>query len=186
MVAVAIGMVGLFTLLSLSLYNEYRQSEERAEVEAENLSRVLEENALSTIRNVDLVLRDVQGHFTPEDMRIRRGSDTPRARELHRLLQQRFAGIPEFGGLNLIDAQGWYRYSAFDRLPDINLADRPYFQRQRDKPQAGLAISEPLMSRSLGNWALVVTRRLDNEDGRSRAWRMRYSRWAISRGFTPR
>ncbi|MEN6586071.1 MAG: PAS domain-containing protein [Sulfuricella sp.] len=165
LVAGATGIAGLFALLSLSLYNEYQASVERAQVEAENLSRVLEENTLATIRNVDLVLRDVLGQVRPEDMRIPLRSDTPRTRELHRMLQQRFAGIPEFGGLNLIDAQGQYHYSAYDTLPNINVADRHYFQHLRDTPRAGLEISEALMSRSIGKWALVVARRLQNEDG---------------------
>jgi PAS domain S-box-containing protein len=160
-----VGLAGIAALLVLSLANEYREADRHAQVEAENLSRVLEEHTLAVVQKIDLLLRDVQRHVHPADMRLAREAGGPRARELHALLKSHLESVPEMSLLHLINAKGEHLHSSLASLPRANLADRPYFQRQRDDAAAGLVISSPVVSRTTGNWTLILSRRLNFEDG---------------------
>jgi PAS domain S-box-containing protein len=160
-----LGLAGFLAILVTSLVNEHRNAEARAQVEAENLSRVLQEHALATVQKIDLLLRDVQGHMRPADMRAAHSPDSPRARELHILLKSRLENVPEASVLHVTNARGDHVYSSLDPVPRINIADRYHFTRQRSDPAAGLVISPPIKSRTTGKWAFVLSRRLNFEDG---------------------
>lgn len=69
-----VGLIGIIALLMLGLVNEYQEADKHAEVEVENVSRLLEEHALATMQKADLLLRDVQGHIRPDDMHLARGA----------------------------------------------------------------------------------------------------------------
>lgn len=160
------GLAGIVTLLVTSLTNELREADTHVQFEMENISRLLEEHTLATVQKVDLVLRDLQGHVRPGDMRSKRKADSSRARELHALLESRLETMPEVSVLHLTNAQGEHIYSSMASLPIINIADRQHFQLQRDDPGTGLVISPPVISRTTGKWTLALTRRLNFEDGR--------------------
>ena len=48
----------------------------------------------------------------------------------------------------------------------VNIADRAYFQKLRDNPDAGLEISPPIAGRTTGKPVIVLARRLSDQDGR--------------------
>ena len=50
--------------------------------------------------------------------------------------------------------------------PGHNVSDRSYFTAQRDGTAGGLFMSEPLVTRSEGVAAVVLSRRLDDENGK--------------------
>ncbi len=159
------GLIGILALLVLSLVNEYREAEKHAQAETETLSRVLEEHALAIVQKVDLLLRDVQGQVRPGDMRLARGDESQRAGVLHALLKSREGSVKEVSVLHLTNANGEQIHSSLAPLPFIDNADRYSFMRQRDDPAAGLVISPPVISRTIGKWAIELTRRIDFEDG---------------------
>ncbi|MCE5182442.1 MAG: PAS domain S-box protein [Betaproteobacteria bacterium] len=160
-----VGLVGIVALLVLGLANEYQEADKHAQVEVKNLSRLLEEHALATVQKADLLLRDIQGDVRPGDMRLAREANTPRARELHASLKFHRETVPDISVLHLTNAKGEHIHSSISPLPHIDIADRPYFQRQRNDAAAGLVISPPLISRTTGKWTLILTRRLNFEDG---------------------
>ncbi len=159
------GLVGVIALLVLSLANEYRNANQHAQVEVENISRVLDEQALATVQKADLLMRDVLGDVHPDDMRLARGANSPRAKELHALLKSHFEMLPELSVLHLTNAKGEHILSSLAELPHIDISDRYHFLRQRDDPNAGLVISLPVISRTTGKWTLILTRRINFEDG---------------------
>jgi len=159
------GLAGVITLLVLSLVNEYREADKHAQAQVETLSRVLEEHALATVQKIDLLLCDVRGHVRPGDMRLARNVGGPRAGELHALLKSREERVAEISVLHLTNAHGEHIHSSLAPLPFISNADRYSFLRQRDDPAAGLVISSPVVSRTIGKWAIELTRRIDFEDG---------------------
>ncbi|MFZ2163659.1 MAG: diguanylate cyclase [Sideroxyarcus sp.] len=159
------GVAGVTVLLALSLINEYREADKQARSEVETLSRVLEEHAHAIVQQVDLVLHDVQSHVRPDDMRLTRGTGDSRTRKFHALLKSHVDKVPEVSLLHLINARGEHIHSALTTLPNVNLADRPYFQRQRNDAAAGLVISSPIISRVTKNWTLILSRRINFEDG---------------------
>lgn len=158
------GLAGVTALMLLSLINEYQEAEKQAQSEVETLSRVLEEHALAIMQQVDLVLHDVQSHVHPNDMRLRYMSGDASGRKFHALLKSHLDNVPELSLFHLINANGEHIHSSLAVLPDVTLADRPYFQRQKNDARAGLVISTPIISRVTGNLTLILSRRINFED----------------------
>ncbi len=148
-----------------SLANEYKDDSQHAQVEVGNLTKMLEEHALATVQKTDLMLREVQWSVRPSDMRLVHGGSGARKRELHALLKSLVENAPEIAVMHVSNAQGSYIYSSLDVVPAINIGDRDYFKRQQNDAAAGLVISPPLISRTTGKWTLVLSRRIDLEDG---------------------
>jgi len=159
------GLAGIVAILVTSLANEHQEAEKHAQMEVENISRLLEDHTLVTVQKIDLMLRDLQGHIHPNDMRLAREANSTRARELHALLKSHLETVPEISVLHLINAQGEQIHSSMAPLPHIDITDRYHFQRPRDDPTAGLIISPPIISRATGKWTLALARRLNFEDG---------------------
>lgn len=153
-------------MLALSLFNEYRDANQNAKVEVENISRLLGEHALSTVQKTNLLMLDVLGDVLPGDMRLPRGSNSMRAKKLHASLESHTNTAPELiSALHLTNAKGEHIHSSLASLPYIDISDRYHFRRQRDDPNAGLVISPPVLSRTTGKWTLILTRRINFEDG---------------------
>jgi len=111
-------------------------------------------------------MRDVLGHVYPSDMRLARGANSTRAKELHTSLESHIKTAPELiSALHLTNAKGEHIHSSVASLPHIDISDRYHFLRQRDDPNAGLVISPPVISRTTGKWTLILTRRINFEDG---------------------
>lgn len=159
------GLLGISALLVSSLFSEYQDSKHHAQVEVENISRVLDEHALAIVQKTNLLLLDVLGDVHPDDMRQARGANSTRAKELHALLKSHVDTIPELSILHLTNATGEHIYSSIASLPHIDISDRYHFLRQKDDPNAGLVISPPIVSRTTGKWTFVLSRRINFEDG---------------------
>ena len=159
------GLAGIVTLLVTGLINEHQEADKHVQYEMENISRLLEEHSQATVQKVDLILRNLQGHIHPNDMRLPRGADTSRTRDLHALLRSHLETVSEVSVLELTNAKGEQIYSSAVPLPHVDISGRDYFTRHRDDPAAGLVMSPPLISHTTGKWSLVLTRRLNFKDG---------------------
>ena len=159
-------LAGIITLLVISLANEYQEADKHAQVEVGNITRVLEEHVLATVHKADLLLLEVQRNVRPDDMRLARGVNSSRRQQLHSLMKSQLESMPEVAALHVTNALGNHIYSSLDtHPPGVNIADRYHFTRQRDDATAGLVISPPIVSRTTGKWTLILTRRLNFEDG---------------------
>ncbi len=159
------GLVGIIVLLVLNLSNEYQNAREHTQIEVENITQVLEEHALATFNKADLLLREVQRNVHPEDMRAAHGATGSSKKRLNVLLKSQVAGVLEVDSLNIINTNGDYVYSSLDSVAGINAAEGLYFKTQRDAAAARLVISPPLISSRTGKWAIILSRRLNFEDG---------------------
>lgn len=163
-----VGVLAFALLLGWSLYKERNDRVAQARIETDNLSHVLEEHALATLQKIDLVIVDILSHLEPEDMRHdpdAPGREGGRAAALNRLLAAKVRGLGEADLIYVANAEGRYIYGSLDKLPAINVSDRHYFAVSRDNPSAGLVISPPLISRTLGTWAITLSRRISFPDG---------------------
>jgi diguanylate cyclase (GGDEF)-like protein len=158
-------MVGMISILLFSLASEYRNENQHAELEVENITQVLEENVLATFSSADLLLREVQRNVRPDDIRRSDGISRSREQELHALLKSQVDSVPAVAVIRITNAKGDNLYSSLDWIPHINISDRKYFQRQRADATAGLVISAPLISRTTGKWTFILSRRLNFKDG---------------------
>jgi hypothetical protein len=76
------GMAGIIAILVFSLASEYQGDSQQARLEAENITQVLEEHALSIFNLADLLLREVQRIVRPEDMKLAHGASSSRKQYL--------------------------------------------------------------------------------------------------------
>lgn len=153
-------------LLGHDLYASYQQEYRVARRETENLSQLIERQVRSALEKSDIVLRQVVRTYTP----AMTGQPRPDVLQTNRALREIMSTLPETqkDSLRIIDAEGHVVYSASDRapLPDVFVGDRAYFLTQKNNPDAGLIVSEPILSRFTGKWLFTLSRRFSYPDGR--------------------
>jgi two-component system, sensor histidine kinase and response regulator len=165
LVGAALGIIGALALIGAALFQEHQDRVAATTIQTENTAHLLAGYVQQTIQKIDMVLLDAQEHLNPIDLRAPIGNNPTRSQELQRLLANKLSAIPGGAFLHVANSNGFYIFSSLDPVPNINIADRTYFQRQRSDAGAGLILSAPLVSRTTGKWAIVVCRRLNFEDG---------------------
>jgi signal transduction histidine kinase/ActR/RegA family two-component response regulator len=131
------------------------------ETEMTKLSVVLAEQTARTLQSAEIVLAAIEtglGHLdtgTPEG-----------AQSAHELLVEKIAGVPQIKYATVLGPDGTLLISSFS-YPALNvwLGDRSYFTAHRDTPGLPLVISEPIQSRTTGEWLIFVSRRRTAVDG---------------------
>ena len=108
-------------------------------------------NALSTITR-QIGREDALANGQPSDASMR-------------LVREQAALVPFVSGLRIADRRGDVSAASTGALP-INVADRPYFQQAQRS--AGAVLSDPLVSRVLGQWTLIMARRIETPGGEFR------------------
>ncbi|RCW64128.1 ATP-binding protein [Pseudorhodoferax soli] len=124
-----------------------------------NLARALAGEAARNLQAVDVLLRDTAIWYEA----LPRTAD---ALAVNSSLDARAAGAPQVSVLAIVaaDGQQTHRSRAAGR-PLTDTSARAYFRRQREDAQAGLVIDGPLLARTEGQAAVVVSRRLARPDG---------------------
>jgi PAS domain S-box-containing protein len=162
---IGIAVLGVLVILAFAgssaydAWRSYRRYIAATQRELDDVAGALAEQTSWTLRAVDLLLLDTARWYRA----VRR--DLPPDR-LDQALANRSAGIPQVRRVVIIDAQGNQRYGSRDLpAPSPNVSDRSYFTAQRDGSGAGLFMSEPLVTRTEGRAAVVLSRRLADDDG---------------------
>ncbi|MBI4997115.1 MAG: diguanylate cyclase [Rhodocyclales bacterium] len=146
-------------MAALVAMHGHRQAVENATFLTENYSRILEENLIGFVRNIDNTLLTVVDEAQRQPVRPGDGA-------FDVFLERQLARLPEALGLRVVDARGLVRHAVGEvRARHADLSDRAYFVRHRNDPGAGLVISEPVMSRISDRWVITFSRRLNNPDG---------------------
>ena len=132
------------------------------------------ENAVRQTRNLALALQvDAQSAFRAADQAVMAVADALGKGHgagmdddaVVALMRSQLARGAVFRNLLVTDAAGRIRHSAREALPPVSIADRDYFRLHRERPDLGLHISPPLLSRIGSAWFAAVSRRLDGPDG---------------------
>jgi len=162
-----IGLVALGVLVILAFagssahdaWRSHRYALETTDRELTNTARALAEQTVWSVQGVDLLLLDTARWYRSESRSL-----SPDA--LTAALAARVAGVPQVRQVTIMDAQGNPLYRSRQiAAPNVNVADRSYFIAQRDDPDAGLFMSEPLTTRTEGRGAVILSRRLDDDQG---------------------
>ncbi|MDH4283785.1 MAG: hypothetical protein OEV35_00550, partial [Gallionellaceae bacterium] len=128
---------------------------------AANNGRIIEESLAGDIALIDFALRITADEI--EHQETRHGFNK---RELIEFLARQDKRIPEMIGLRVAGPDGAVRFAIHGvQVSNANLADRSYFIRSRDDPQAGLVISSPLFGRLAQKPVIVLNRRINKPDG---------------------
>ena len=127
----------------------------------DNLGRVLEGHARSTIEKIDTILlaTQLQLHDDIAGQARDRSAINPTLAHYLALIDE------ESQSLRVADANGSFIHDASGKLFPARIHDRDYFRQNRDDPSGQLVISEPLFARITHNWVITLSRRITAPDG---------------------
>jgi hypothetical protein len=127
--------------------------------EITNVATALAEQTAWTFQGIDLLLSDTARWYQNDSKKIA-------PERLDEVLANRSAGVRQIRLITITDAQGIQRHrSRGSSPPHLDVSDRSYFIAQRDGTAAGLFMSELLITRSEGRAGVVLSRRLEDENG---------------------
>ncbi|MGE5466294.1 MAG: diguanylate cyclase domain-containing protein [Ignavibacteria bacterium] len=149
-------------LLLYGLDADREQLEREVATNVENLALLLDQTVAASADRIDLALRDISEELT--DHLARRGKlDDREVNELLASWQQKLSPVI---GLRVSDASGRVRYGkGVTSAAYVSYADREFFAVHRDKPGAGLAVSNPVVGRLSNERVIPFTRRYESPDG---------------------
>jgi PAS domain S-box-containing protein len=161
----ALVVAGFVALLGSDLVASRQREIETTQRNSHTLSHLLERDIAAAVEKVDITLTEAVHDFAPV-VDIAASQDVGAA---NRDLQRRMELIPETQkqSLRVVNSAGQVVFNAGPdgEVPNVNVSDRAFFQRQQADPAAGLVISEPLLSRFTNKWLVTLSRRMSHADG---------------------
>jgi PAS domain S-box-containing protein len=161
----AVVIVGAFMILAFAgssaydAWRSYRYSVEAAQREISSVANALAEQTAWSLEAVDLLLIDTARWYRTDGKSI-----PPEGRDA--ALAARAAGVPPVRQVTIVGAHGEQLFrSRISNISGFNVADRAYFSVHKQNPNRGLFVSELLTTRSEGRAAVVLSRRIDDDEG---------------------
>src|SRR5260221_6370793 len=156
---VAIGVLAIAAFAGSSAYDswcDYTHVISTNNRELANVGKALAEQLEGSLQSIDVLLQATADWYSGLP-----SSATPES--INGTLATRAAALPQVALLTITDAQGVRRYrSRESAATEFSVVDRSYFAALRDNPQLMLFISEPIVTRSDGRTAFVLSRRLQD------------------------
>lgn len=128
----------------------------QGERDLRNLAHSLSEHASRSIQAADIAMTGIV-----DLLKYQR----PRTDRLNLFLRNTVKALPQIREIGVLDANGDWIYSSLDEVPAHNNSDRSYFAYHRDSTDSSLRINDPLQSRITSRRAIVLSRRISNQDG---------------------
>ena len=128
----------------------------RGQTDIQNLAHSLAEHAAHTIQSADIAMAGMVDLLKYRD---------PLPERFNRYLAETVSSLPQIREIGVLDIDGKWRYSSLPQTPTHNNSDRSYFTYHRDTPGSALRISEPLQSRLTGRSTIILSKRIDKQDG---------------------
>lgn len=128
----------------------------RGQTDIQNLAHSLAEHATHTIRSADIAMAGMVDLLKYRD---------PLPERFNPYLADTVRSLPQLREIGVFDVDGRWRYSSLPETPKHNNSDRSYFIYHRDTPGSALRISEPLQSRLTGRSTIILSKRIDRQDG---------------------
>ncbi|MDR3631980.1 MAG: ATP-binding protein [Desulfocapsaceae bacterium] len=155
-------VINLFVIvtISTSLRSSRHQYEQRTSIAAQSLAQILDKNVAAEIDKIELILLTAADEF---ESRTRIGNIDEN--QFNTFLTRQQVRLNSIESLRIADEEGQIRYGNSASPTKINISDRRYFIRPRDNPDAGLSISNPVVSRISKKWVLPLSLRLNKPDG---------------------
>jgi len=128
----------------------------RGQTDIQNLANSLAEHASHTIRSADIAMAGMVDFLKYRD---------PLPERFNAHLADTVNSLPQIREIGVLDVDGKWRFSSLPETPRHSNADRSYFIYHRDTPGSALRISEPLQSRLTGRSTIILSKRVDKQDG---------------------
>jgi diguanylate cyclase (GGDEF)-like protein/PAS domain S-box-containing protein len=150
----------LFTTVFFALSASRAAYTSRARQTAENLALTLSLSVGGEIKQIDNSLLSIVQQLN----RAERQS-APDMREVSGIIDEQRVLIPQVDAIRLTDAEGTVLNGGMPAA--VTVRDRDYFRASRNSPQQ-LVISEPLQTRIIKQWGLILARAYVDASGRFR------------------
>ena len=128
----------------------------RGQTDIQNLAHSLAEHASHSIRSADIAMAGMVDFLKYRD---------PLPERFNAHLADTVNSLPQIREIGVLDVDGRWRFSSLPETPRHSNADRGYFIYHRDTPGSALRISEPLQSRLTGRSTIILSKRIDKQDG---------------------
>jgi signal transduction histidine kinase len=151
----AIALVAAYLVKSRSAY------ERQTLTTADNLARAMQINYGGRLDKISVALFALANET---ERQLAAGGRNPAA--LTAYIERHRTATPELDGLWVSDREGWI-HEGTRVTPDkpIDIRDREYFRRQAQQHATGLVVSKPVMGRVTKAWSILVSRRINAQDG---------------------
>ncbi|MEY2632867.1 MAG: hypothetical protein RIR00_1521, partial [Pseudomonadota bacterium] len=127
------------------------------------LAGQLEQSLASARIAMDSIADRVEALKVRDAAELRTKAGVP---ELHQMLRDKVSGLPQVDVATIVASNGdVLNFTRSFPPPPINLADRDYFQAQKEKPDLGLFVSIPVRNKGNGKWVFYLSRRLNDAHG---------------------
>jgi hypothetical protein len=158
---VVLGVLSVFAYLQ---QYSHGQAMEKAATDSANLAWVLETSLNTTLRRLDTDLIEIARTVKSNDSRrkvVARENINWTA-----YLAQFKTKFPEITDFFVFDAQGKLSSSSDPNAKPFSIADRQHFQKLRDDANAGLLLSDVVITRTDGRATAIFGRALHDANGR--------------------
>ncbi len=159
---VTLGVLVVIAFAGSSAYDAWRAYNNAIAAtnrEITNVATALAEQTAWTFQGIDLLLSDTARWYQNDSKKIA-------PERLDEVLANRSTGVRQIRLITITDAQGIQRHrSRGSSPPHLDVSDRSYFIAQRDGTVAGLFMSAPVITRSDGRPGIILSRRLEDENG---------------------
>ncbi len=153
-------LITFFVLLGLAAWQKRAQTVAEAARTTQNLARTIEEHALRSFHEADVMLSGLVDLFEEQS---RHGPlDVGRMQTALRAHAQLSR---QYRNLAVIDAAGNRLIGGTSGVGPLDVSDRDYFTALRDDPEIDFYVSRPFFSRVANAWSLGFSRRLHRPDG---------------------
>ncbi|MBK1888657.1 PAS domain S-box protein [Undibacterium sp. 14-3-2] len=151
--------VFVWTLRLQEIHKWEKQTETFSVVLAENTSQQMD-FAYTALGNIAERIQD-RWSISAEYLSSKLGTY-----DFHQFLKEKVALFPAIEVISILDVNGNVISTSRNfPSPAYNLADRDYFQVQRDHPTQGIYLSNPVRSKTTGDWIFFLSHRLTGSDG---------------------
>jgi len=128
----------------------------RGQTDIQNLAHSLAEHAAHAIQSADIAMAGMVDLLRYRD---------PAPERFNRYLMETVNSLPQLREIGVLDANGKWLYSSLPQTPLHNNSDRRYFAYHRETPGSTLRINEPLQSRLTARSTIILSKRIDKQDG---------------------
>ncbi|TJZ73813.1 sensor domain-containing diguanylate cyclase [Chitiniphilus eburneus] len=153
--------LGMISILGYQVSSSYQAEVAQARARTDNLSQILEAQMRSALREVDLVLRDLEDRITPEEVASESLGEAHN-KTLQSLLLDKLTLVRQADNILLIGPDGVLSHRALDIGTAMQPFDRAYLDQVRDDPYR-----ERLYARTAGKTqdGLLLARRYETPQG---------------------
>ena len=128
----------------------------RGQTDTLNLSHSLAEHAAHALKSAEVAMTGMVDLLRYRD---------PLPERFNRYLAETVSSLPQLREIGVLDTNGKWLYSSLPQTPLHNNSDRSYFTYHRETPGNALRINEPLQSRLTGRSTIILSKRIDKQDG---------------------